>query len=522
MTLPAILDIAIGLIFIYLIFGLLASEIQELIATLLQWRAQHLKKSIEILLAGDVRSQDKNHELNAVIKLANKLYENPLIQNINQGGKGWFETLPRKLTWSMSSFYRSLIAPLHNGNKQTVFGQDKHTSPSYIPADIYATTLLEVLEIPKLVHWLTESRLENFKTERLGEIEVILNQLQQNIIKDEKFRLFLSQFDVDFQELEKDYQNIVNSYKDNKISLITSVEIMGISLNRYINTFPAEISEHTEYGKILKKLEYYQQDIFGDYQQAMLIGGLQPDIKEVVGLIDKDSAVYQELNTFFDTTDIAREQEFQEIKDLIENLPKSVVENMAVLAKLAGVRVQTTREGINRLRQEIEIAFDSSMERASGVYKRNAKGVAILIGFTLAVAANADAFHMINRLSKDSALRSIIVQNAEKLSNPNINNFSTVGDMKRLTNDADNILTAVSLPIGWNSSNLSQQFHLKPQEQLVVSPLRVLRMVPGWVVSGLAISMGAPFWFDVLSKFMNVRNAGRRPRSSARKASTDS
>lgn len=43
MNLPFILDVAIGLIFIYLILSLLASEIQELIATVFQWRAEHLK-----------------------------------------------------------------------------------------------------------------------------------------------------------------------------------------------------------------------------------------------------------------------------------------------------------------------------------------------------------------------------------------------------------------------------------------------------------------------------------------------
>ena len=27
-----------------------------------------------------------------------------------------------------------------------------------------------------------------------------------------------------------------------------------------------------------------------------------------------------------------------------------------------------------------------------------------------------------------------------------------------------------------------------------------------WVISAIAISMGAPFWFDLLGKVMNIRN----------------
>jgi hypothetical protein len=29
--------------------------------------------------------------------------------------------------------------------------------------------------------------------------------------------------------------------------------------------------------------------------------------------------------------------------------------------------------------------------------------------------------------------------------------------------------------------------------------------------TGLALSIGAPFWFDTLSKFVNIRSAGTKP-----------
>ena len=90
MNLPFILDIALGLVFTYLILSLLASEILELIATLLQWRASHLRKSIEILLAGGTR----NSEEGKIVQLVNNIYSNPLVSNINQEAKGFLATLP--------------------------------------------------------------------------------------------------------------------------------------------------------------------------------------------------------------------------------------------------------------------------------------------------------------------------------------------------------------------------------------------------------------------------------------------
>ena len=87
MNIPFVLDVAIVLIFIYLILSLLASEIQELIATLLQWRAKHLKISIEELLAGGSENVP-DQELIKVRELANELYSAPLINSLNHEARG--------------------------------------------------------------------------------------------------------------------------------------------------------------------------------------------------------------------------------------------------------------------------------------------------------------------------------------------------------------------------------------------------------------------------------------------------
>ncbi|HAA32884.1 MAG TPA: hypothetical protein DCE56_40670, partial [Cyanobacteria bacterium UBA8553] len=81
------------------------------------------------------------------------------------------------------------------------------------------------------------------------------------------------------------------------------------------------------------------------------------------------------------------------------------------------------------------------------------------------------------------------------------------------------------LPIGRSPENLKQQeqesqgWQIKANGwQLSFSPLR--RFI-GWMISGLAISMGAPFWFELLGKIMNVRNTGPKPASSTKKQTPD-
>ena len=144
------------------------------------------------------------------------------------------------------------------------------------------------------------------------------------------------------------------------------------------------------------------------------------------------------------------------------------------------------------------------MERAGGVYKRNAKGVAIIIGITLAITANADTFHIINRLSKDSLLREIIIDKAVQV----VPQGSNSSDINKI--DPNEILKEVELPIGWTSSNLKQQINSTKYRVNGLPVFSVLSMIAGWFVSGIAIAMGAPFWFDLLGKVMNVRNAGKK------------
>jgi hypothetical protein len=36
-------------------------------------------------------------------------------------------------------------------------------------------------------------------------------------------------------------------------------------------------------------------------------------------------------------------------------------------------------------------------------------------------------------------------------------------------------------------------------------------MALGWLITAFAVSLGAPFWFDLLNKFVNVRASGKAP-----------
>lgn len=509
MNLPFILDVAIGLIFIYLILSLLASEIQELLATVFQWRAEHLRRSIEVFLSGDAQNADEAK----VLQLANQIYSNPLIKSINQQAKGVISNIPRRATWAMANVYRSFGQNTAlNDKSQTVFGGDRRSGPSYIPSNVFATTLMETLQFPMLAERLSESRLDNFKNQRLTEIENVIFQLQEQLGENEEFADFFDFTYQNYSELQANFEQVIWNLQQKKLDLRDSVNRMTVSLDKYIESFSANSPNNELINKASQRLQFLKNNSFGDVDRTISLAGLKPNVREVAQAVKRGTDIYQELNTALKDKD---NETLQNIEKLIDRLPPGLANNITKLAQRAEMNMTNTSEGVNTLSQEIQNHFDNSMERASGVYRRNAKGVALLIGLVIAAATNADAFHMISRLSKDSALRDTITQNAGQIVLQNRTQLGYV-DIDTLRSQTDEALNSIALPIGWTDANLEKQILWTTKKQKQFPYWKIITLIPGWIVSGVAIGMGAPFWFDLLGKIVNVRNSGRPPASSTR------
>ncbi|NJL85485.1 MAG: hypothetical protein HC886_05165 [Leptolyngbyaceae cyanobacterium SM1_1_3] len=167
MSLPLILDLALGLVFTYLILSLLASEIQEIVSTVLQWRAEHLKYSIEQLLAGDSAESRV-----AAQELANELYNSPVIRSLNHEARGRLAHLLRRFLHFVGQLYRIVT------RTRNVFG-NQTSGPSYIPSEAFAATLLENLHLIDLQRLLTKSRLGHLIEDRIRlPVNQILNDLR--------------------------------------------------------------------------------------------------------------------------------------------------------------------------------------------------------------------------------------------------------------------------------------------------------------------------------------------------------
>jgi hypothetical protein len=128
----------------------------------------------------------------------------------------------------------------------------------------------------------------------------------------------------------------------------------------------------------------------------------------------------------------------------------------------------------------IEGWFNDRMARASGWYKRNAQFWSLVIAAGVTVASNASTIHVAERLWQDASLRASVVASAQAFHD------------KPAGEPASSQLS--QLPVGWQGFDPTCR-------DLVLLPA-------GWLITALAVSLGAAFWFDVLGKALQLRGSG--------------
>ena len=155
---------------------------------------------------------------------------------------------------------------------------------------------------------------------------------------------------------------------------------------------------------------------------------------------------------------------------------------------------------LDSVRETLQAWYDSSMDRVSGWYKRSTQWIIFGIGVTVAVAMNIDTIEITKFLYTNKAARSALVADAQVAAADSAFRHGGYAQARaKLTDEA-------SLPIGLE--------HVK-------TPGDVAHHILGWLVTALATTMGAPFWFDLLNKMMVIRSTVKPHEKSPEESSED-
>ena len=172
-----------------------------------------------------------------------------------------------------------------------------------------------------------------------------------------------------------------------------------------------------------------------------------------------------------------------DLKTGMANLPQPLQRTLTNL-------LDEAQHDVERLKTQIEIWFNNGMDRASGWYKRKTQWIQFFLGLSLVILLNIDSVHIGRTLfAVNSPLRASLVESAKSF-------VAQPGGTKRPMKDVVEAISTASLPIGWSELPRRDQW---------------LTMILGWLITAFAVSLGAPFWFDLLNKFINVRASGKAP-----------
>jgi len=194
------------------------------------------------------------------------------------------------------------------------------------------------------------------------------------------------------------------------------------------------------------------------------------------------------------------------LRQMVESIPD---EN---LKKTLGTLLDDAGHDIDKLKENIEIWFNSSMDRVSGWYKRRTQWVTAFLALVLSVGMNVDAIVLFRHLQTYPAESQAIVGQATEY----VKNYSQSGQSSteplELTQQYEKTrtqLTSMQLPMGWDfnvifdkrtfGENLSRFWH------------SLFSHLPGWLLTALAATLGAPFWFDILNRLISIRATGKAP-----------
>ena len=217
---------------------------------------------------------------------------------------------------------------------------------------------------------------------------------------------------------------------------------------------------------------------------------------------------------------------------------------------------------VEKFRAMLENWFDETMERATGWYKKHTQAILFVIGLVLAIVFNVDTIKIADKLKKDPKLREQLVQQADAFTKahpdldvelktqqeqidkylfPDINKSTLPADsLERMKEEKRKLDSACYA----NNQLLKQQRNtlLDQANNLIDKDINkmngilglsadgycscgdwpcLLKMLVGWILTALAISLGAPFWFDLLNKLMKVRNSVTSTAATQNQDSTD-
>lgn len=458
MNLGAIVEVAVGLVFVWIVLSLTIIQLQEWINTQLDKRAKDMEEAI--------------HEMLANPNLKAQFYDHPVIRGLTSKKRNEPSRIPK---W----FYKY---PILRG-----FTKEIRRLPSYIPSQQFSLALFDIVITAG-----TESSL-----------------IQQGLLK-----------------IREDLQKERN---------ISKQEAVIVELNLLIEL--ARSAAATEAGTAFTK-----RTLALLKERVAEFALKYPHLKPVLdAALDEAGKRKDEIDDLLKSKDAPRGKDaFTDLRRGIAALSVISPEvNQTLNALLLNLEeyIGERESKLAKARQNVERWFDDSMDRVTGVFKRYSQWMALIIGFLIALILNVDSIDLTLYLWREPTVRQALADNA---SNFELSQQDLADNPEEALRNFRNQFSGLTLPVGWGIDRSETSAWTDPDCQLfpridqafgvplvgtpfcIIPPQstnqsNVLLKLAGIFLTALAARQGAPFWFDMLKRVVNLRGTGANPTEKAGK-----
>jgi hypothetical protein len=187
------------------------------------------------------------------------------------------------------------------------------------------------------------------------------------------------------------------------------------------------------------------------------------------------------------------DESLERLRGSVQAIPvPRVKEALTALLEEADSRTEDAATKIELFRKSAETWYDDTMARVSGWYRRRVQLMLWIVGLVVALLLNIDTVNIGSTLWTDDAVRAAVVAQARQAAQE---------EPGAVTEN----LEELSIPLGWS-------FDSGPSPQDLPSGWESwLGKAIGLVLTAAAVSLGAPFWFDLLGKVARLRSTGVPP-----------
>lgn len=157
----------------------------------------------------------------------------------------------------------------------------------------------------------------------------------------------------------------------------------------------------------------------------------------------------------------------------------------------------------NRFRTLLEDWYNETMDRVSGWYKRRIQLITFIVGLLIAFLFNVDTIGIANKLSKEGKARTELVKAASAYAEA----------VKTDTAGTDTLaLKKVSKLIA-NIEETESVISVNRVDYCEADPKDIWMNIFGCILTAIALSLGSPFWFDLLNKLIKLRASGTQEKT---------